>query len=355
MGKKKKKQVVVRPWCWYCERDFEDEKVLIQHQKAKHFKCPHCSKKLNTAGGMVVHVAQVHKETITVVPNAIRGRESTDVEIFGMEGIPPEDVIAHQASLEVESGHVVKKLRTDSIDGSDLSEGKQLTQHQAMMQNPSNAYSYGTYPGYPAQQTASLMPHQYSQFYQRPGVPPTQPYSQAYPYRPSGPSGTPPAAAGWRPPVGGGPAAASYGNMPPYNPSGANPQTAFNGMQSYGRPATPTTSVTSPVDGTYPQYVTTTSPQAAYQQTGTAMAMSNGVGMDDSGAAISIEQGQSVAGQQQQGQQQQTQKKPTATVLVYSDNEVSPEEKRASLEKYRISFGASHIIAPSSHQHSRPF
>ena len=48
----------------YCERDFEDEKVLIQHQKAKHFKCPHCNKKLNTAGGMVVHVAQVHKETI---------------------------------------------------------------------------------------------------------------------------------------------------------------------------------------------------------------------------------------------------------------------------------------------------
>jgi hypothetical protein len=63
----KKKKFIMRLYYLfnrYCERDFEDEKVLIQHQKAKHFKCPHCNKKLNTAGGMVVHVAQVHKETI---------------------------------------------------------------------------------------------------------------------------------------------------------------------------------------------------------------------------------------------------------------------------------------------------
>ncbi len=49
----------------YCVRDFDDEKVLIQHQKAKHFKCHICHKKLATAGGMAVHVYQVHKENIT--------------------------------------------------------------------------------------------------------------------------------------------------------------------------------------------------------------------------------------------------------------------------------------------------
>lgn len=48
----------------YCDREFEDEKVLTNHQKAKHFKCHICSKKMNTAGGLVVHVSQVHKETI---------------------------------------------------------------------------------------------------------------------------------------------------------------------------------------------------------------------------------------------------------------------------------------------------
>ena len=34
MGKKKKKEIV-KPWCYYCDRVFDDEKILIQHQKAK--------------------------------------------------------------------------------------------------------------------------------------------------------------------------------------------------------------------------------------------------------------------------------------------------------------------------------
>ncbi|KAL6063300.1 SUPPRESSOR OF FRI 4 isoform X2 [Balamuthia mandrillaris] len=86
MGRKKKK--VQKPQCWYCERVFEDEKILIQHQKAKHFKCHVCHKKLGTAGGLVIHVAQVHKETIDKVPNAKPGRDSVKPEIYGMEGVP---------------------------------------------------------------------------------------------------------------------------------------------------------------------------------------------------------------------------------------------------------------------------
>ncbi|KAJ7514321.1 hypothetical protein O6H91_23G039200 [Diphasiastrum complanatum] len=93
MGKKKKK--VPKVWCYYCEREFEDEKILIQHQKAKHFKCHVCHKKLSTAGGMVVHVLQVHKESITKVPNSKPERESAELEIYGMEGIPAEILAAH--------------------------------------------------------------------------------------------------------------------------------------------------------------------------------------------------------------------------------------------------------------------
>jgi hypothetical protein len=57
MTKKKKRnhpdveEVLGRPWCYYCERDFDDLKILIQHQKAKHFKCERCGRRLNTAGG----------------------------------------------------------------------------------------------------------------------------------------------------------------------------------------------------------------------------------------------------------------------------------------------------------------
>lgn len=38
--------------CAIGERDFEDLKLLISHQKAKHFKCDRCGRRLNTAGGM---------------------------------------------------------------------------------------------------------------------------------------------------------------------------------------------------------------------------------------------------------------------------------------------------------------
>ncbi|KAE9553458.1 hypothetical protein FO519_003330 [Halicephalobus sp. NKZ332] len=99
MGRKKKR--VAKPWCWYCNREFEDEKILIQHQKAKHFKCPTCNKKLFTGPGLVVHCMQVHKETIDKIPGAIPGRDSTDVEVYGMEGIPdvPDEPVTKAPKL----------------------------------------------------------------------------------------------------------------------------------------------------------------------------------------------------------------------------------------------------------------
>lgn len=39
---------------------------------------------------------QVHKEKLDKVHNAVPGRDSTEVEIYGMEGIPEEDLIAHE-------------------------------------------------------------------------------------------------------------------------------------------------------------------------------------------------------------------------------------------------------------------
>ena len=45
--------------CRYCNREFDDEKILIQHQKAKHFKCHICHKKLYTGPGLSIHCMQV--------------------------------------------------------------------------------------------------------------------------------------------------------------------------------------------------------------------------------------------------------------------------------------------------------
>ncbi|KAL7750242.1 hypothetical protein RI367_004415 [Sorochytrium milnesiophthora] len=112
MGKKKKR--AFRPWCWYCDRDFDDEKVLIQHQKSKHYKCHICNKKLNTAGGLVIHCQQVHKEPIKKVPNALSGRDDVEIEIFGMEGVPEVDLAAHIADLEEQNPS--KKRRPEGAD-----------------------------------------------------------------------------------------------------------------------------------------------------------------------------------------------------------------------------------------------
>ncbi|KAJ2878134.1 Protein SUPPRESSOR OF FRI 4, partial [Coemansia aciculifera] len=109
MGRKRNKRMQVKPWCWYCEREFEDEKVLIQHQRAKHFKCHICSRRLNSAGGMFIHVAQVHKENITRVPNAMSGRDKGEIEIFGCVGIPEDDVIDYENRMSERLGEPMVK------------------------------------------------------------------------------------------------------------------------------------------------------------------------------------------------------------------------------------------------------
>lgn len=39
---------------------------------------------------------QVHKETVDKVPNSFPNRSNIEIEIFGMDGIPPEDLKEHE-------------------------------------------------------------------------------------------------------------------------------------------------------------------------------------------------------------------------------------------------------------------
>lgn len=39
---------------------------------------------------------QVHKEAIDKVPNSLPNRSNIEIEIYGMEGIPPEDIKDHE-------------------------------------------------------------------------------------------------------------------------------------------------------------------------------------------------------------------------------------------------------------------
>ena len=91
MGRKKSSNVskpAFRPFCYYCDRDFENEKVLIQHQKLKHFQCLYCHRKADTAPGLISHMLQVHKDAVLKVPNAVATRDDPDLTIHGMNGVP---------------------------------------------------------------------------------------------------------------------------------------------------------------------------------------------------------------------------------------------------------------------------
>ncbi|CAG7724848.1 unnamed protein product [Allacma fusca] len=114
MGRKKKKQA--KPWCWYCNREFEDEKILIQHQKAKHFKCHICHKKLYTGPGLIIHCMQVHKETVDKIPNALPHRNNIEIEIYGMEGIPDADIKEHEEQRRSGGKPSQASARDDSSD-----------------------------------------------------------------------------------------------------------------------------------------------------------------------------------------------------------------------------------------------
>jgi hypothetical protein len=88
-------------WCWYCDRHFLDEKILITHQRCRHFKCPACPRKLNSPSGLLVHSAQVHKLTLDKVPNAIEERDCPEMEVFGMRGISAEDIKRKREGLPI--------------------------------------------------------------------------------------------------------------------------------------------------------------------------------------------------------------------------------------------------------------
>lgn len=163
MGRKKKK--AQKPWCWYCNREFDDEKILIQHQKAKHFKCHICHKKLYTAPGLSIHCMQVHKEQIDKVPNSLPHRSNIEIEIYGMEGISAEDLRNHERQ---KNGN---KSESDD-DEPAAKKNKMMEQHASVaasmpqqMMMPANMvpnmaqFPMMMPPGFPMMPGIPLMPH----------------------------------------------------------------------------------------------------------------------------------------------------------------------------------------------------
>jgi hypothetical protein len=94
MGRKSKKtageSAPVKPTCFYCLRSFENEEVLLSHQKILHFRCPSCSRKFGNAPAMGIHLKTIHDMELKQVPKAEPGRDDPTLHIVGTHGVPTE-------------------------------------------------------------------------------------------------------------------------------------------------------------------------------------------------------------------------------------------------------------------------
>ncbi|KAL4911304.1 hypothetical protein BDW74DRAFT_142741 [Aspergillus multicolor] len=385
MGKKRRsptlEEVLARPWCYYCERDFDDLKILISHQKAKHFKCERCGRRLNTAGGLSVHMSQVHKEQLTAVDNALSNRSSLDVEIFGMEGVPEDVIQSHNqrviaqfqqseaerqaitgnppSGASTSSGQPAKKPKVENI--SDLK--KRLAEHKAKKAEARTGGSSGeatpvgagqtpTTAGFtqPPTTAAPAQAFSYPQPYGGAGSPYQATASPVYPNFSPGQSQYPPptqySTPGYSPqPVPG------FGNTPSQFPQQQPPQ--INSPQATFAPR----SGSLPSAPSLPQRPAVGAPQVnAYQlqqmhmghplstaavpgvadgEKPEATAFSSSVDDLISGAAKQADQA-AAAPKPAEGAEEKPSKKDKSkqSRLVYSDNETSPEEKMAKLPRY---------------------
>jgi hypothetical protein len=61
---------------------------------------------MTTVGALVIHASQVHKETLKTVPNAKEGRDSLDVQVYGMENVPDELLLQGTKRTRMTQGEV---------------------------------------------------------------------------------------------------------------------------------------------------------------------------------------------------------------------------------------------------------
>lgn len=336
MGKKKRghpdvEELLSRPWCYYCERDFEDLKLLISHQKAKHFKCDRCGKRLNTAGGLSVHMNQVHKETLDHVENALTHRQGLDIEIFGMEGVP-EDVIAQhnqriiqnfytaQAERQAATGNPprglsggqgpAKKIKVETPEEIK----KRLADHRAKVAAQKAAAANGTAPPVVAAPVDGQSPVQ--------GTSPFPPPQPGFPYPPAGVPAYPAAVSQTYPPTTYPPGAApgAFGTLPARPPSGAAVPGAPAALPQ--RPNYPYASGAPGFPGapsTVDELVAGAAPRAG----------------DDIDQLIRMAEAGIKPARSGEEAPAAGEKKKKGMRMVYDDSEVSPEEKMSLLPRYR--------------------
>ncbi|CDR94827.1 zinc finger protein 207, putative [Babesia bigemina] len=187
MGRKSRKRRMLKPFCYFCNREFDDEKVLIMHQKAKHFKCGECNRKLETANGLSVHMQQVHKVVQRKVPFALEGRDNISSIVQGMQGVPFDAIEEHQLKHQKKMGDI-DTCKQQRISWAVVMTAPTPEQFLAQL-SMGNVY----FPGFTAPHETYIPPKPYllgQNPYATP-IPPAPPYGHdGQPRRHGGPGGT---------------------------------------------------------------------------------------------------------------------------------------------------------------------
>ncbi|KAJ7168485.1 hypothetical protein C8R46DRAFT_235600 [Mycena filopes] len=229
----------------------------MQHQKAKHFKCNMCPRRLNTAGGLAVHIQQVHKlepENLPRIENALPMRDGYEIEIFGMEGIPAPDVADYKRRKEIELGLSAGSIsapqaKRPKIENKPIPEDELrnlLEQHKKLMGASAEASSsntgansavYGAGPqtyAQPSMPPPGMMPPPGFPMMPPPGMPPFPGFPGPLPGMFPFPPGMPPPGGMPMPPPGmlppGMPMPGMMGGPPGMPPPGFGPPPGMPGM-----------------------------------------------------------------------------------------------------------------------------
>ncbi|GAA5967090.1 hypothetical protein JCM11641_000438 [Rhodosporidiobolus odoratus] len=345
--KSKSKKMAALAWCWYCDRTFEDQRVLLSHQKAKHFRCSMCPRRLNTAGGLSVHLDQVHKVPADKIENALPGRDTFDVEIYGMEGVPAPDLAAWKKKQAEELGlpnpdeQKAKRPRYAQVALTAAEARTQLASHRELMGITSAAPvanihlpaaqagvpppGFGTPISASASATATPMPPPPGGLALPPGFPP------GFPMPPPGVS-LPPG----MPPIPGMPMPPPGMPLPPGFPAGLPPP-PIPGMP-FPPPGMPFPPPGMPLPPGFP------APPGFAPPSGP---VPPGFGLPNMPKGSSMMRFVEPPRKKEKVQSSKRQLKP-GTMLVYGDEEVSPDEKRAALYQYRVEDEPELAAAPST-------
>ena len=123
MGRKKRGVEMLKPFCHYCDKEFENANILLQHQKNRHFACKQCNRKFSTAASLATHMNQVHNTTLQKVPNAMAKRDKVELNVYGMEGVPPE-VIEDRLARKVKKKKIALEKELKKLYKIDLDDPK---------------------------------------------------------------------------------------------------------------------------------------------------------------------------------------------------------------------------------------